>query len=369
LRIVALLVLATSTLTSGCSSALAELEEELFAAVADEDGEAASRILEDERWKPTRNPELDDRARALANDDAQLAELQTLEGGGPNCYERYDFIKDIDYSWEFDSYEEKASGYIEDFGKRCGEAIFQTFEDYLKGLEAPTAGLDPDSEFGEVEKGLISEFAWVDAIRADALLVAIERREQENEAAKLEQVEMLKAEIDVTLQKFNTLYDEFDDSTTYRHKTTISKGGLRLNFTVAPQGCGAMAYLSVQYSASSWLFMDRIEIKQSGETVFVDFWDIFDSAYNGEVLTGSGSIRETWSTFLRDDELDELALLSETEALQIRVSGETRELDVVFGPSEISAIKETVGLYRQVDDFTPLATELGFGTEKDGCFG
>lgn len=343
--ILALILVITAMPLSACASSLVQLESDLEAALIAEDAELAEKILADPRWTNQRDFRRSQWGRALVADWKYSEELRSLASADPagNC-ETYhvDLLEKFEeHYFAFASYEQRTTEYVNSFASRCGLFLFNSLEVALQ---------DPSFVPGDGAFEVLDAYSWVDSQRATALGAAFDQRVDEIAS-------VVQQEIDITVASFETSFDDFDGTTRMVHRTSMSGNGARFLFPIEVQSCSPRLSLEVEYRANTWLFMDDVEVKQGGQTVFERSGFIYGANYTGEVISSNASIKEKFVTYLSPSDQEVLVSLADDAPLAVRLAGETRNVDFSLESREIAALKETLRLYGLLGDLGSLKGE------------
>jgi hypothetical protein len=189
--------------------------------------------------------------------------------------------------------------------------------------------------------------ASTQAIEAKLLINTVDKgiKEQELaiEKAKVEARKNEKERLSNATKKLNKKYDDVNEITWYRDKTSpvyVNYNGF-YSYIGQSEGSKPWLRLAIQYAADDWLFIERYIIKVDGKT-----YTISEKSY-GEIKTdnGSGGI---WEWLDREVSTSEYEIIKEVaygKEVKIRFVGKDYHKDKIIPQQQKTALKNVLDAY------------------------
>ena len=185
------------------------------------------------------------------------------------------------------------------------------------------------------------------AIEAKQLINTVEKgiKEQElaAEKAKAEAEKNEKERLANATKKMNKKYDDVNEITWYRDKTSPAYVNYNGFYSYIGQSEGSKPWLrlAIQYAADDWLFIERYIIKVDGKT-----YTISEDSY-GEIKTdnGSGGIWEWLDRQVGTSEYEIIKAVANGKDVKIRFSGKDYHKDKTITQQQKSALKNVLDAY------------------------
>lgn len=172
-----------------------------------------------------------------------------------------------------------------------------------------------------------------------------ERKEQElaNEKEIAAKEKLEKERLSTATKKMNKKYDEINEVTWYRDKTSPSYVNYNGFYAYIGQSNGGSPWLrlAIQYAADDWLFIENYIIKVDGMT-----YNIVEQEY-GEIKAdnGSGGIWEWLDRQVGPSEFEIIKAVANGKDVKIRFSGKDYHKDKTITSQQKLALKNVLNAY------------------------
>lgn len=172
-----------------------------------------------------------------------------------------------------------------------------------------------------------------------------ERKEQElaNEKERVAKEKLEKERLSNATKKMNKKYDEINEVTWYRDKTSPAYVNYNGFYAYIGQSNGGRPWLrlAIQYAADDWLFIEKYIIKVDGVT-----YNISEQEY-GEIKTdnGSGGIWEWLDRQVGPSEFEIIKAVANGKDVKIRFSGKDYHKDKTITSQQKLALKNVLNAY------------------------